>query len=83
MPKLEAVYLDYTGVAEVAVGAAPELNYSVSGLDVNVFNTTSAAELYTLTGVCVARGQGCVTAPCAGIYVLRTEGGAAKLILSE
>ncbi|MDE6300314.1 MAG: phosphodiester glycosidase family protein [Muribaculaceae bacterium] len=85
VPKLEAVYLDYTtGVADVAVDADNSpLNFAACGLDINVFNSSAPVELFTTSGRCVARGLGRVSAPCAGIYVLHCANGSAKVALSE
>ena len=84
LSELSALYLDYpSGVEDVNVTEASSLNYAVNGLTVNVFNTTSAVRLYSLTGTCVAQGVGCVTAPAAGLYILHSANGVAKVMLAE
>ena len=84
LSELSALYLDYpSGVEDVNVTEASSLNYAVNGLTVNVFNTTSAVRLYSLAGTCVAQGVGCVTAPAAGLYILHSANGVAKVMLAE
>lgn len=85
LPSLNAIYLDYDakGIADVSVDNASSLNYAICGLDINVFNCASTVRLYTLTGRCVAQGLGKVSAPCAGLYLLRTDNGCAKVALFE
>ena len=84
LSELSALYLDYpSGVEDVNVTEASSLNYAVNGLTVNVFNTASAVRLYSLTGTCVAQGVGCVTAPAAGLYILHSANGVAKVMLAE
>ena len=81
---LSAMYLDYPeGVESIIVPDAGELNFAVSGLTVNVFNQSGIVRLYTPAGICVAEGAGMATAPSAGLYIVHTPSGAAKVYIAE